>query len=314
MRLILGLSCGSVTKLQHISIVIISVILFSSSQVFAQQQTVGEKPNEEIKIKIDENGTAHVVHIVQGNSNAPVHVETIQGNMNNFTVTDSNNTAVQYFSIRLIPKTIMIPPSERNMTLIKYDLVNAVSLHNGIYKWNYTMPSDTTHADFHFPSKVDMIWVNSRPIFLGENGLLLHGDEMKLEYVINEPVDLQNIKWQNYSFTVAVRSLSDIKQNTFDQSSMSYSFQVTKPNSFVTIIIPQFLLGGHYTVHINGNHLLTNTFHTNGTHSWIGVRPSTNGTLQIIGTSVVPEFPLFMPLVIGIIMILIFQFRTKLYH
>ena len=296
---------------QILSILIISSILFSSSEVFAQQFSVG-KTNEEIKVRIDENGTAHVVHIVQGNSNAPVHVETIRGNMSNFSVTDTGNNTVQYFSVLQISKTIMIPPSERNMTLIRYDLTNVLSFNGGVYKWNYLTPSDAPFTDFYFPPKVDnMVWINDRPVYLGGHGIELQGDSMRLEYVINEPIVLQKIQWKNYNFTVAVRTLSDVRQYKFDQSGMEYSFQVAKPNSFVTIILPQALLGGNYTVHLNYNHLLTNIFHKNGTHSWIGVRPSTNGTIQIIGTSVIPEFPLFVPLVIGITMILILQFRTN---
>ncbi len=73
--------------------------------------------------------------------------------------------------------------------------------------------------------------------------------------------------------------------------------------------MPKILLGAKYAAHINGNHLLTTVFHENDTHAWIGLRPSTNGTIQITGSTVIPEFPLFLPLVIGIFMILILQFR-----
>jgi hypothetical protein len=298
---------------QILSILIISSILFSSSQVFAQQ-LAGEKPNEKIKVRIDENGTAHVVHIVQGNSYAPVQVETIRGNMSNFSVTDGNNNTVQSFSIQTFPEKIIIPSSERNMTLIRYDLVNVLSFNDGVWKWKFSAPSDATFTDFYFPAKVDTVWVNDRPIYLGGHGLSQFGDAMRLEYVIDEPIILQNIRWQNYSFTVAIRTLSDVSQYKFDQPGMEYSLQVVKPNSFVTMIIPQALLGGNYTVHLNYNHLLTNIFHKNETHVWIGVRPFTNGTIQVIGTRAIPEFPMFLPLVMGITMILVLQFRTKLFY
>ncbi len=297
---------------QILSVIIISVIFFSSSEVFAQQITMGEPPSEDIKIVIDENGTAHVVHIVQGNNVSPVNVETIQGNMSNFSVTDVDNNTVQYFTVQQSPKAIMIPPTQRNMTLIKYDLTNVLSLNDGVWKWNYFMPSDAPFADFYFPKGVDMIWANDRPVYLGGHGLREHGNGMKLEYVINEPSVSQNVQWQNYNFSVTIRTLSDVGPYTFDQSSMAYAFNISKPNSLVTIIMPQALLGGNYTTHINGNHLLINVFHKNQTHVWIGVRPSTNGTIQITGTTAIPEFPLFVPLVIGITMILVLQFRNRL--
>lgn len=291
---------------------IISVIPFLFSQAFAQQITMGkETVQENIKVRIDENGTAHVVHMVQGNDNSPVNVEAIRGNMSNISVTDMANNPVQYLTVQQYSMIVMIPPSERNMTLIKYDLPNAVSFNDGVWKWNYLTPSDTTSTDFYFPSGVTIIWVNDRPVYIGENGISQHGDYMKLEYVTNEPVVLQNILWQNYTFPVTISSLSNIGNYMFNQSNMSYEFQTSKSNSFVTVIMPKSLLGGKYASHINGDHILTTVFHDNATHAWIGLRPHTNGTIQISGTTAIPEFPLFVPLVIGISMILILRLRTR---
>lgn len=291
-------------------VLLISITLLSS-QAFAQQLKIGDSVYENIKVRIYKNGTAHVVHTVQGNVNSPVTVETIRGNVTNILVTDVSNNVVQYVTLQQNPLVIMIPPSERNATLIKYDLPNAVSLDDNVWKWNYLTPSDTTSTDFYFPSGVTMIWANDRPVYIGENGISQHGDYMKLEYATNEKVVLHNIQWQNYTFPLEIDSISDVDNYTFNQSTMSYKFQTSKSNSFVTVIMPKSLLGAKYTAHINGNHLLTTVFHNNGTHAWIGLRPSTNGTIQITGSTVIPEFPLFLPLAIGILVMLILQFRIR---
>ena len=285
------------------------MIPFVSSKAFAQQLKMGDPIQENITVRIDENGTAHVVHVVQGNINSPVNVETIRGNMTNVSVTDLSNNTVQYVTIQQSPITIMIPPSDRNMTLIRYDLPNVVSLNDGMWMWNYLTPSDTALTDFYFPSGITQIWANDRPVYIGENGIDMHGDGTKLEYAI-EKTSIQNIQWQNYTLPVEIDSLSDIGNYTFDQSSASYQFQISKPYSFVTVIMPKVLLGAKYAAHINGNHLLTTVFHENDTHAWIGLRPSTNGIIQITGSTVIPEFPLFLPLAIGISMILFLQFRV----
>ncbi|MFI5416239.1 MAG: hypothetical protein ACHQXJ_02685, partial [Nitrososphaerales archaeon] len=120
----------------------------------------------------------------------------------------------------------------------------------------------------------------------------------------------QNIQWQNYTLPVEIDGLSDIGNYTFEQSSSSYQFQISKSHSFVTVVMPKVLLGAKYAAYINGNHLLTTVFHENDTHAWIGLRPDTNGTIQITGSTVIPEFPLFLPLAIGISMILLLQFRV----
>lgn len=286
----------------------ILIIPMFSSQAFAQQLTMGAPVQEQIQVRIDKNGTAHVEHIVQGNSNSQVIVDTIRGNLTNVSVTDMLNNTIQYETIQQMPVAIMLPP-EKNMTLIKYDLPNAVKQNDGIWAWNYLTPSDTTSTDFYFPSGMTQIWTNDRPVYIGENGINIHGDGAKLEYTI-EKTSIQNIRWQNYTLPVEIDSLSDIGNYTFDQSSASCQFQISTPHSFVTIVMPKVLLGAKYTAYINGNHLLTTVFHENDTYSWIGLRPDTNGTIQITGSTVIPEFPMFLPLVIGISMMLILQFKV----
>ena len=289
---------------------IFSIIPLLSSPAFGQQLKMGEAVHEEIKVRIDENGTAHVIHMVQGNGNSQVSVETIRGNITNISVTDLGNNPVQYLTIQRNPLGIMIPPSEKNMTLIKYDLPKIVSFNNGVWKWNYSTPSDTATTDFYFPSGIEQIWANDRPVYIGESGIMEHGDNVKLEYT-GEKTVIQNIQWENYTFPIVINSLSDVGNFTFNQSAMSYQFQTSKSDSFVTVIMPKALLGAKYAAHINGNHLLTNVFHDNDTHAWIGLRSSTNGTILITGSTAIPEFPLFVPLVITISFILILQFRVS---
>src|SRR5713226_4049605 len=134
-----------------LSILIISFMFLSMSQVFGQQLTMGQAPQEDIKVTIDEGGSAHVIHYVKGDSKAAVQVNTINGNMTNFSVTDQDGNSVQYFSIAKVPMAVLFPPTSRNVTLIKYDLPNIVSLIDGVWKWNYTTPSDAAFTDFYFP-------------------------------------------------------------------------------------------------------------------------------------------------------------------
>ena len=296
-----------------LSILIISAVLFSMSQVFAQQVTIGKPPVEDVIVRIDEGGTAHVTHYVKGNSVDPVQAELIKNNVTALSVTDTNGNSVQYSVISNLQKqAVLIFPAQRNITLIKYDLPQVVSLNNGVWKWNYYTPTDTTFTDFFFPKGVDMIWVYDRPVYLGEQGLRQHGDGMILQYIINEPVVSQNVKWQDKDFTVGIRTLADLGPYAFDQSAKTYAFDINKSNSLVTVIMPQELLWGPYQGKLNGNGTLTTTFHKNGTHAWIGLKPAKTGTIQLTGTTAIPEFPLFVPLVIGISAVIALQFRNRL--
>ena len=295
-----------------------SSILFTSV-AFGQQVSVGETPKEDIVVTIDNNGTAHVVHNVIGPYSNPVQVDMITGNLTNFSVTDQNGGSVQYSTISGQPMAVLLFPSDRNMTLIKYDLPNIVSFSNGIWKWKYFDPPDAQFTDFHFPKGVDMIWSNitddptrARPVYLGGHGLRQVGNGFTVEYVINEPITIQTVQWQDKTFNVGIRTLANVGSPTFDQPTMSYSFNIDQPNSFVTVIMPQELLWGPYQATMNTNKTLTNEFHDNGTYAWVGLRPAHSGTVLITGTTVVPEFPLFVPLAIAISAVIGLRFFNKL--
>jgi hypothetical protein len=295
-----------------LSILVISGLIFSTTQVFGQQLTVGIPPVEDIRVTLDEKGTAHVVHVVKGDKTEPVQVEAITGNMTNFSVTDKDGNSVQYSTLSRSPTTVLIMPTDRNMTFIKYDLPNIVSNKNGVWEWKYFEPSDTTFTDFYFPKGVDVIWTYDTPVYLGQQGLRQHGNGFSLHYVINEPVTNQNVQWQDKSFDVGIRTVSGLGSYVFDQSQKTYAFDINTSKSFITVIMPQELLWGPYQVTINGNKTLHKEYYNNGTHVWIGLRPASSGTVQITGTTVVPEFPLFVPLAIALLAVVALRFTSKL--
>lgn len=271
-----------------LSLFVISILVLSGSQAFGQQLTMGEAPHEVLKVTIDETGTAHVTHEVNSTTVnlKPIQVDLIDGNMENLSVTDSSGNNVEYATMQKAPPSIIINASQRNMTLIKYDLVNVVTNTDGVWKWNYYEPQDTDFTAFYFPKGVDMVWANGRPVYLGEHGLGQHGNGFRLEYVINEPVSIQNVQSGGKNFKVGIRTVSGLGDYTFDQSLKAYAFNVDKANVPITVIMPQDLLSGKYIVKVNGNATLYQEFHNNGTHSWIGLEPNKSGTVQITGGAV----------------------------
>jgi hypothetical protein len=189
-----------------LSLLIIPILILSGSQAFGQQLSLGDIPNEVIKITIDETGTAHVTHVINSTASnfKPIQVNTVDGKMDNLTVTDNKGNSVEYGTIEKTPVSIIISASQRNMTLIKYDLINAVTNTDGVWKWKYYEPSDTGFTAFHFPKGVDMVWANSRPVYLGDMGLGQHGNGFTLEYIINEPVNIQTVQLGGSDMAVLV--------------------------------------------------------------------------------------------------------------
>ena len=268
-----------------LSLLVISILILSGSQAFAQQLSLGDIPNEVIKITIDETGNAHVTHVINSTASTlkPIQVNTVDGKMQNLTVTDIKGNSVEYSTIEKTPISIIINASQRNMTLIKYDLVNAVTNTDGVWKWKYYEPSDTGYTAFHFPKGVDMIWANSRPVYLGNMGLGQHGNGFTLEYIINEPITTQTVQVGGKDVAVEVRTVSGLGNYVFNPSAKSYSLDIDKANVPITVIMPKDLLAGKYAVTINGNATLHTEFHENATHVWIGFEPAKNGTVLITG-------------------------------
>jgi len=268
-----------------LSLLVISILVLSGSQAFGQQLSMGEAPHEVVKVIIDETGTAHVTHVINSTlvNFKPIQVDTINGTMDNLTVTDRSGNPVEYAKMQKTPVSIIINVSQRNETLIKYNLVNAVTNTDGVWRWNYYEPQDTDFTAFHFPQGVDMVWANGRPVYLGNLGLGQHGNGFKLEYIINEPVNIQTVQLAGKNVGVGIRTVSGLGDYAFDQSLLAYSFNVDKVNVPITVIMPQDLLSGPYTVTINGHPVLHQEFHHNATHAWIGFDSAKGGTVQIIG-------------------------------
>ena len=266
-----------------LSLLVIPILILLSSQAFGQQ--LGDIPNEVIKITIDENGTAHVTHVINSTASTfkPIQVNTVDGKMQNLTVTDSKGNSVEYGTLEKTPISVIISASQRNMTLIKYDLINAVTKTDGVWKWNYYEPSDTGFTAFHFPKGVDMIWATGRPVYLGDLGLGQHGNGFRLEYVINEPVTTQTVQVGGKDAVVGVRTVSGLGNYVYDQAAKSYSLEIDKANVPVTIIMPRELVDAPYSVKVNGNATLHTEFNKNATHIWIGIEPTKNGTVSITG-------------------------------
>ena len=121
----------------------------------------------------------------------------------------------------------------------------------------------------------------------------------------------QNIKWEDKEFLVEIRSYSKINDFTFDQPTKSISFDLMDENQYVTLIIPLELLWNPYQVFLDDQKILKHENFQNETHAWLNVKPPTSGTITIVGTSVIPEFSLFTPLVLGLVIVIVFRFKNK---
>lgn len=271
------------------------------------QVTFGEKATQKlVEIRIDSKGNVKVIHVIKSAS-IPKQVDLIPGTVRDIFVTDEDGEEKQ-FSVIGDNNAVLIMPS-REDSILQYKLEDVISEIDNIWTWDFLYLESTS---FILPEEVDLLFANERPVFLNEQkGIMCHGCQMLLEYSLNESKIYENVKWEKQEFLVEIRSQSGIEQLIFDQPSKSITFDTKGDNRFVTTIIPLELLWEPYTVFLNEEEIPSKQHINNGTHVWLIINPDESGQVNIIGTTVVPEFPIIAPLAIGFLMILVLPFMKK---
>ena len=270
------------------------------------QISIGQKANQKsVEVIINSEGEVHVKHIVH-KSSLPTDLELIYGTVSNVSVTNEEGDEL-LFSMN-DDRTLLVQPSNEE-SIVEYDLEHALIQTNGVWTWSFRYLETTS---FYFPDEVKLIFSNERPVYLDEKkGISCHGCQMVLEYSINESKILENVTWEDKEFEVEILTHSNIDNFVFDQPTRSISFDVSNENQFVTTIIPLELLWNPYVVFLDDEKIFFHEYNNDGTHVWLSLKPETSGTISIIGTTVIPEFPIIAPLAIGFLMILVLPFTKK---
>ncbi|GBL41385.1 hypothetical protein LBMAG54_02210 [Nitrosopumilaceae archaeon] len=269
---------------KQIAFFIILVFIIAIPSVNAQEITIGEKADQKsIKVVINSANEIHVKHVI-ASLNSPKQIELINGTITNLTVSDEDGKKKQ-FGVIGDNDGIMIFPSQKN-TIVEYDLGDVLFLKDNVWTWNFLYLETTS---FIIPKEVDSIFVNNNPVYLDEkNGIACHGCQMILEYSIDEPKILKNVKLEDKEFLIEMRTFAEINQFNFDQSTKSISFEVNGKKQFVTTIIPLELLSNPYNVFMGDKKILFHQYN-NGTHVWLNIRPDNSGNVSIIGTTVIDD-------------------------
>jgi len=135
---------------------------------------------------------------------------------------------------------------------------------------------------------------------------------MVLEYVSNEKKSTEKVIWEDKEFDVEIWTSANVSLFNFNQPSKSISFDFDDSAHYATLIIPLELLWNPYQAWIDDEKIRTEIFNVNETHKGVVLKPGDSGNISIVGTSVIPEFPIIIPLFLGIMMVIVLQFRNKI--
>ncbi len=298
-----------------ICIVMVLMITSLLPQVYAQLSLGEPAIHKLITINLGDQGDVHVTHEIK-KARSVVHVETIEGTLSNLNVTDIEGNKVEFGTTGLESITGITIFSSQDDVFIEYDLDDVLSFDDGLWSINY-FNLETTKIIF--PNDVDLLFVNDRPVLLHDaSGITCYGRsqgaicDASIDYVIDEPTMNIEIGWEDKKFLVGMRTLTEISSFNFDQPTKRINFDVNENNQLITLIIPLELLWSPYDVYLNEEKILKHEFFSNETHSWLNFRPENSGSIEIIGTTVVPEFPILAPLFVGIAIVVALQLKNRL--
>ena len=283
-------------------LLIISLVPLADAQI-----SIGEKANQKsVEVEINSDDEVHVKHIVRS-SNLPQDLELVYGTVSNISVTNEQGDE-ELYSMIADNSAILLQPSDEELT-IEYDLKDVLIKIDNVWTWDFRYLQTTT---FIIPEKIDLFFVNERPVYLNDKkGFSCHGCQMILEYTIDEPKNIEHANWENNEFVVEIMTFAKIENFDFSQQNKEISFKVNDENQFVTTVVPLELLWGPYAVFLDDKKIFFSDNFNNGTHVWINIKPDTTGEISIIGTTVVPEFPIIAPLAIGFLMIMTIPLMRK---
>jgi len=274
------------------------------------QLTIGSEAKQElIEVKINLKGEVNVKHIVSA-SKMPGTVHLFSGKISNLVVTneigEEKNSGIA--NDGLGNQSVFVLPSKEN-SIIKYNLENII-LKDNLFS---TQISYAEKFSIVFDDQIELIFVNNNIIFLEDKkGISVNGGgEINVEFYSNTPKIIKEVQWEENKFDVKIITDSEIENFNFDQTSKSISFEVNEENKYVTIAMSEELLGGPYVILFDTEKIQYSKYDINE-HVTLSMKPETTGEITIIGTTVIPEFSMFIPLIMGFLIILTVPFVKKI--
>ena len=280
------------------------------------QLTIGGNAEQKlIEMKLDIDGTVSVKHVVSS-SNMPVTVQLFSGTISNLVIINEKgedmfengaNAGIAYDPQG--NQSIVIFPSKQN-SIIEYNLESIIPEDN-------LLTIQTSYAETYsiiFSDEIEMIFLNNNIIFLeNKKGVSLnYGGSATIQYYSNIPKIIKEVQWEENKFDVEIITDSKIDKFNFEQTSKSISFQVNEEDKFVTIIMSEELLGGPYLIFLDDEKIKFNKTMKNENNIVLNIKPEVSGEIVIIGTTVIPEFSMFIPLIMGFFIILTMPLIKKI--
>ena len=259
---------------------------------------------------IDELNNIEAKHVI-GFSNDPVMVNLFEGAITeSITVTNEDGKELEFAIVGMGDYGSVTIFTATENTIIKYNLKNMFRQSDNLLTLNIGYPKT---FGILFSEKTDQIFLNNQIIQLGDKkGISINGGGyVNVDYYSKNLKHIEEVIWEENKFDVEIITDSEIDEFNFDQESKSISFQVNEKNKFVTISMEEELLGGPYVILLNDEKIKYTKSSIKENYVSLSMKPESPGEITIIGTTVIPEFSMFLPLIMGFLIILTLPLMRK---
>ena len=292
-------------------IIFLSLMIFALIAVpIASAQLGAPAYQKSTHLIIDELNNIEAKHVI-GFSNDPVMINLFEGAIpESITVTNEDGKELEFAIVGMGDYGSVTIFKATENTIIKYDLKDMFWYSDNLLTLNVGYPKT---FGILFPEKIDQIFLNDQIIQIGDKkGISINGGGyVNVAYYSEMPKKIQEVQWKEDKFNVEIITDSKIDEFNFDQESKSISFQVNEKNKFVTINMEEKLLGGPYVILLNDEQIKYSKYSIKENHISLSMKPESPGQITIIGTTVIPEFSMFIPLIMGFVIILTVPLMRK---
>ena len=285
-------------------IIFLSLMIFALIAVpIANAQLGAPAYQKSSQLIIDEFNNIEAKHVI-GFSNDPVTINLFEGAItDSITVTNENGKELEFAIVGMGDYGSVTIFSADENTIIKYNVKDIFRYSDNLITLNIGYPKT---FGILFSEKIDQIFLGKQIIQLGDKkGISINGGGyVNVEYYSEMQKKIQEVQWKEDKFNVEIITDSKIDEFNFDQESKSISFQVNEKNEFVTINMEEKLLGGPYVILLDDEKIEFSQYSIKENYISLAMKPESSGEITIIGTTVIPEFSMFIPLIMGFMIIL----------
>ena len=297
-------------KIFLISIICASFIIIP----FADAQLSFGKPayQKSIELILDETNIVQAKHVISSSS-GPVDVYLFENMIEeSISVTNKDGEELQFGIVGFgNDASISILEPVKENAVVEYNLKNIFWKSDSISKLDIGYPKS---FGIKFEEKTEFIFLNNNLIQLNDKkGISINGGGYVIVEYYNEiPKIVKEVEWEENKFNVEIITDSEVNGFNFEQITKSISFEVNEKNKIFSIILPEELLGGPYLVLLDGEKIDYQQQQVKDEKNiLLSIKPQSTGEITIIGTTVIPEFSMFIPLIMGFVIVLTIPFMKK---